>query len=96
MQTKAYSYRDFDSSISHDILIHFHSYSSSDSCSNVSSEPICFLAPFWKGIAFDPQILVAIVSIASLFCLSKSYGYVGIWVALTIYMGLRTFAGFWR
>ncbi|KAK4798114.1 hypothetical protein SAY86_030440 [Trapa natans] len=42
------------------------------------------------------QVLVALVSIASLFVLSKSNGFVGIWVALTIYMGLRTFAGFWR
>lgn len=42
------------------------------------------------------QVLVSIVSIGSLFALSKSSGFVGIWFALTIYMGLRTFAGFWR
>lgn len=42
------------------------------------------------------QILVAIVSIGSLFALSKTSGFVGIWLALTIYMSLRAFAGVWR
>ncbi|GFZ02811.1 MATE efflux family protein [Actinidia rufa] len=42
------------------------------------------------------QVLVAAVSIASLFLLSKSNGFVGIWIALTIFMGLRAFAGAWR
>ncbi|PQP96450.1 protein DETOXIFICATION 43-like [Prunus yedoensis var. nudiflora] len=28
--------------------------------------------------------------------LSKSHGFIGIWIALTIYMALRTFAGVWR
>ncbi|CAL9004047.1 unnamed protein product [Prunus brigantina] len=41
-------------------------------------------------------VLVAIASIVSLFLLSKSHGFVGIWIALTIYMALRTFAGVWR
>ncbi|RVX02856.1 Protein detoxification 43 [Vitis vinifera] len=63
---------------------------------NFGASDFAYSAYSMASIAFDPQILVAIVSIASLFCLSKSYGYVGIWVALTIYMGLRTFAGFWR
>ncbi|XP_034703301.1 protein DETOXIFICATION 43 [Vitis riparia] len=70
-----------------------------------ATQPINSLAFVFDGVNFGASdfaysaysmILVAIVSIASLFCLSKSYGYVGIWVALTIYMGLRTFAGFWR
>ncbi|KAF2293592.1 hypothetical protein GH714_003133 [Hevea brasiliensis] len=30
------------------------------------------------------------------FFLSKTGGFVGIWIALTIFMGLRTFAGVWR
>ncbi|KAF3437902.1 hypothetical protein FNV43_RR20658 [Rhamnella rubrinervis] len=41
-------------------------------------------------------VLVAIASIVSLFLLSKSEGFMGIWIALTIYMGLRTFVGAWR
>ncbi|KAK6162967.1 hypothetical protein DH2020_002808 [Rehmannia glutinosa] len=47
-------------------------------------------------IAIGIPVLVSIVSIGSLFVLSKTSGFVGIWLALTIYMGLRTFAGFWR
>ncbi|RZR73083.1 hypothetical protein BHM03_00019766 [Ensete ventricosum] len=42
------------------------------------------------------QVLVAIVSIVFLIILSSSHGFVGIWIALTIYMGLRMLAGFWR
>ncbi|KAF9665721.1 hypothetical protein SADUNF_Sadunf16G0153100 [Salix dunnii] len=41
-------------------------------------------------------VLVAIASIAAISVLSKTGGFVGIWVALTIFMGLRTFAGVWR
>ncbi|KAL6288502.1 hypothetical protein ACE6H2_006012 [Prunus campanulata] len=41
-------------------------------------------------------VLVAIASIVSLFLLSKSHGFIGIWIALTVYMVLRTFAGVWR
>lgn len=40
--------------------------------------------------------MVAIVSIFVLFILSSTNGFIGIWVALTIYMSLRAFAGFWR
>ncbi|GFY92240.1 MATE efflux family protein [Actinidia rufa] len=47
-------------------------------------------------ISIGIPVLVAAASIASLFLLSKSYGFVGIWLALTIYMGLRAFAGVWR
>lgn len=42
------------------------------------------------------QVMVAIVSIFVLFILSSTNGFIGIWVALTIYMSLRAFAGFWR
>ncbi|XP_042515541.1 protein DETOXIFICATION 42-like isoform X3 [Macadamia integrifolia] len=42
------------------------------------------------------QVLVATVSILCVLILSASHGFVGIWVALTTYMSLRTFAGFWR
>lgn len=42
------------------------------------------------------QIVVAFVSIFCIMILSSTYGFDGIWVALTIYMALRTFAGFWR
>uniref|UniRef100_A0A2N9ITD8 Protein DETOXIFICATION n=1 Tax=Fagus sylvatica TaxID=28930 RepID=A0A2N9ITD8_FAGSY len=41
-------------------------------------------------------IMVAIFSILCLFLLSSGHGFIGIWVALTIYMSLRAFAGFWR
>lgn len=42
------------------------------------------------------QVLVAIISIFCLFILSSTQGFIGIWVALAIYMSLRTLAGFWR
>ena len=45
---------------------------------------------------FFLQIMVAIISILCLFLLSSGHGFIGIWVALTIYMSLRAFAGFWR
>ncbi|KAF8010061.1 hypothetical protein BT93_J0894 [Corymbia citriodora subsp. variegata] len=70
-----------------------------------ATQPINSLAFVFDGVNFGASdfaysaysmVLVAIVSIASLFLLSKSNGFVGIWVALTIYMGLRTFAGVWR
>ncbi|KAI4323405.1 hypothetical protein L6164_023015 [Bauhinia variegata] len=41
-------------------------------------------------------VMVSIVSIASLFLLYKSEEFIGIWIALTIYMSLRMFAGVWR
>ncbi|KAL3646920.1 Protein DETOXIFICATION 43 [Castilleja foliolosa] len=70
-----------------------------------ATQPINSLAFVFDGVNFGASdfaysaysmVLVSIVSIGSLFVLSKSNGFVGIWVALTIYMGLRTFAGFWR
>ncbi|PKA50411.1 MATE efflux family protein 1 [Apostasia shenzhenica] len=42
------------------------------------------------------MVAVAAVSIPSLIFLSNSHGFIGIWIALTIYMSLRTFAGIWR
>ncbi|KAI6675845.1 hypothetical protein NL676_036641 [Syzygium grande] len=70
-----------------------------------ATQPINSLAFVFDGINFGASdfaysaysmVLVSIISIASLFLLSKSDGFVGIWVALTIYMGLRTIAGIWR
>uniref|UniRef100_A0A5B7AK41 Protein DETOXIFICATION n=1 Tax=Davidia involucrata TaxID=16924 RepID=A0A5B7AK41_DAVIN len=70
-----------------------------------ATQPINSLAFVFDGVNFGASdfaysaysmVLVAIVSIASLFLLSKTNGFVGIWFALTIYMGLRTFAGVWR
>ncbi|EEF30217.1 DNA-damage-inducible protein f, putative [Ricinus communis] len=42
------------------------------------------------------MVLVAIASIVAIFVLSKTAGFVGIWIAITIFMGLRTLAGVWR
>ncbi|KAK6162978.1 hypothetical protein DH2020_002819 [Rehmannia glutinosa] len=70
-----------------------------------ATQPINSLAFVFDGVNFGASdfaysaysmVLVSIVSIGSLFVLSKTSGFVGIWLALTIYMGLRTFAGFWR
>jgi len=44
----------------------------------------------------NSQVVVAILSIICLLILSSAGGFIGIWVALTIYMGLRAFAGFLR
>jgi len=42
------------------------------------------------------QVAVASVSIPCLVYLSAHNGFIGIWVALTIYMSLRTIASTWR
>uniref|UniRef100_A0A7N0TQ47 Protein DETOXIFICATION n=1 Tax=Kalanchoe fedtschenkoi TaxID=63787 RepID=A0A7N0TQ47_KALFE len=42
------------------------------------------------------MVVVAVCSVASLFCLSKTNGFIGLWIALAIYMALRTLAGVWR
>ncbi|KAH7512462.1 hypothetical protein FEM48_Zijuj12G0093300 [Ziziphus jujuba var. spinosa] len=42
------------------------------------------------------QVLVAIVSIWCLFVLSSTHGFVGIWIALSLYMSFRALVGFWR
>ncbi|KAK4411054.1 protein DETOXIFICATION 43 [Sesamum angolense] len=69
-----------------------------------ATQPINSLAFVFDGVNFGASdfaysaysmVLVSVASIGSLFVLSKTNGFVGIWLALTIYMGLRTFAGFW-
>ncbi|KAJ4839571.1 hypothetical protein Tsubulata_002289, partial [Turnera subulata] len=70
-----------------------------------ATQPINSLAFVFDGVNFGASdfayasysmVVVAIASIVAIFLLSKSGGYIGIWVALTIFMGLRTFAGLWR
>ncbi|PQP96447.1 protein DETOXIFICATION 43 [Prunus yedoensis var. nudiflora] len=70
-----------------------------------ATQPINSLSFVFDGVNFGASdfaysayslVLVAVASIASLFLLSKSHGFVGIWIALTIYMALRAFAGVWR
>ncbi|KAG7010268.1 Protein DETOXIFICATION 42 [Cucurbita argyrosperma subsp. argyrosperma] len=68
-------------------------------------QPINALAFVFDGVNFGASdfaysayslVLVAIISIFCLFILSATQRFIGIWVALTIYMSLRTLAGFWR
>ena len=40
--------------------------------------------------------MMAIAIITSEYLIAKYRGYLGIWHALVIYMGLRTIAGVWR
>ncbi|KAG8389001.1 hypothetical protein BUALT_Bualt02G0184000 [Buddleja alternifolia] len=70
-----------------------------------ATQPINALAFVFDGVNFGASdfaysaysmVTVAILSIIVLFILSSSNGFVGIWIALTIYMSLRAFAGFWR
>ncbi|GKV27493.1 hypothetical protein SLEP1_g36663 [Rubroshorea leprosula] len=70
-----------------------------------ATQPINTIAFVFDGINFGASdfaytaysmVLVAGVSIGSLFLLFKSNGFVGIWIALTIYITLRMFAGIWR
>ncbi|GMI75763.1 FERRIC REDUCTASE DEFECTIVE 3, MANGANESE ACCUMULATOR 1 [Hibiscus trionum] len=70
-----------------------------------ATQPINSIAFVFDGVNFGASdfaftaysmILVAGASIASVFILSKSNGFIGIWVALTIYMALRSLAGVWR
>ncbi|MFS7907424.1 putative multi antimicrobial extrusion protein [Helianthus anomalus] len=69
-----------------------------------ATQPINALAFVFDGVNFGASdfayaaysmVLVAMVSILSLF-IASSHGFVGLWVALTFYMSLRAFAGFWR
>lgn len=69
------------------------------------TQPINALAFVFDGINYGASdfaysaysmVLVAVVSIVCLCALSSTYGFIGIWIALTIYMTLRTFAGFLR
>ncbi|XP_024198794.1 protein DETOXIFICATION 42 isoform X2 [Rosa chinensis] len=70
-----------------------------------ATQPINALAFVFDGVNFGgsdfayaafSMVLVAIISILFLFILSYTNGFIGIWVALSIYMSLRAFAGFWR
>ncbi|GFP87021.1 mate efflux family protein 1 [Phtheirospermum japonicum] len=70
-----------------------------------ATQPINALAFVFDGVNFGASdfaysaysmVTVAIISIVVLLILSSSNGFVGIWIALTIYMSLRAFAGFWR
>ncbi|KAA3461407.1 MATE efflux family protein 1 [Gossypium australe] len=46
--------------------------------------------------ASDVPVLVAVMNIFCLFVLSSNNGYIGIWIALTIFMSLCVFAGLLR
>ncbi|XP_042008234.1 protein DETOXIFICATION 42-like isoform X1 [Salvia splendens] len=70
-----------------------------------ATQPINSLAFVFDGVNFGASdfaysaysmVIVAIASISALFFLSSTYGFVGIWIALTFYMSFRAFAGFWR
>ncbi|GAB2216672.1 hypothetical protein Droror1_Dr00024449, partial [Drosera rotundifolia] len=70
-----------------------------------ATQPINSLAFVFDGVNFGASdfaysacsmVAVSAVSIASIFLLSKTNGFIGIWIALTIYMALRAFAGVWR
>ncbi|KAJ7982209.1 Protein DETOXIFICATION [Quillaja saponaria] len=70
-----------------------------------ATQPINSLAFVFDGVNFGASdyaysayslVMVSIASVASLFLLYRSHGFLGIWIALTIYMVLRTFAGVWR
>lgn len=69
------------------------------------TQPINSLAFVFDGLNYGASdfaysaysmIAIAIISIACLYALSTSYGFVGIWVALSIFMSLRAIAGFSR
>ncbi|KAK8639853.1 hypothetical protein V6N13_138219 [Hibiscus sabdariffa] len=70
-----------------------------------ATQPINSIAFVFDGVNFGASdfaftaysmVLVSGASIASVFLLSKSNGFIGIWIALTIYMVLRSVAGAWR
>ncbi|KAL1300312.1 hypothetical protein HN51_045009 [Arachis hypogaea] len=70
-----------------------------------ATQPINSLAFVFDGVNYGASdfaysayslVLVSLASIATLFLLSRANGFVGIWIALAIYMGLRMFAGIWR
>ncbi|XP_017977220.1 PREDICTED: protein DETOXIFICATION 42 isoform X4 [Theobroma cacao] len=70
-----------------------------------ATQPINALAFVFDGVNYGASdfaysaysmVLVAVMSIFCLFILSSSHGYVGIWVALTIFMSLRVIAGLLR
>ncbi|KAE8702796.1 MATE efflux family protein 1 [Hibiscus syriacus] len=70
-----------------------------------ATQPINSIAFVLDGVNFGASdfaftaysmVFVAGASIAALCILSKSNGFIGIWVALTIYMALRSLASLWR
>ncbi|GLT37388.1 hypothetical protein SLA2020_117060 [Shorea laevis] len=70
-----------------------------------ATQPLNALAFVFDGVNYGASdfaysafsmVMVAIVSIICLFILSSSHSYVGIWIALCIYMILRIFAGLFR
>ncbi|KAE9584879.1 putative multi antimicrobial extrusion protein [Lupinus albus] len=70
-----------------------------------ATQPINSLAFVFDGVNYGASdfaysayslVMVSLASIASLFLLYKSKGFIGLWIALTIYMSLRMFAGLWR
>ncbi|GKV25730.1 hypothetical protein SLEP1_g35125 [Rubroshorea leprosula] len=70
-----------------------------------ATQPLNALAFVFDGVNYGASdfaysafsmVMVAIVSIICLFILSSSHSYIGIWIALCIYMTLRIFAGLFR
>ncbi|KVI00689.1 hypothetical protein Ccrd_021058 [Cynara cardunculus var. scolymus] len=69
------------------------------------TQPINSIAFVFDGVNFGgsdfaysaySMILVSIVTTGSLFGLYKAIGFIGIWLTLTIFMGLRAIVGVWR
>ncbi|XP_039070101.1 protein DETOXIFICATION 42-like [Hibiscus syriacus] len=69
------------------------------------TQPINALAFVFDGVNYgasdfaysaSSMVMVAVMSLSCLFVLASSHGYVGIWIALTIFMCLRVFAGLLR
>ncbi|GKA58919.1 DETOXIFICATION 43-like protein, partial [Tanacetum coccineum] len=69
------------------------------------TQPINSIAFVFDGVNFGAcdfaysaysMILVSILTIGSLFGLYKAAHFIGIWTALTIFMGLRAIVGIWR
>lgn len=69
------------------------------------TQPINALAFVSDGVSYGASdfayaaysmILVAIASVICIVTLTSYSGFLGIWIALSIYMSLRMFAGFWR
>ncbi|KAK7278894.1 hypothetical protein RJT34_23933 [Clitoria ternatea] len=70
-----------------------------------ATQPINALAFVFDGVNYGASdftysaysmVMVALMTIFSLYMLSSSLGFTGIWIALSIYMTLRIFAGLWR
>ncbi|XP_027366377.1 protein DETOXIFICATION 43-like isoform X2 [Abrus precatorius] len=70
-----------------------------------ATQPINSLAFVFDGVNYGASdfaysayslVLVSVVSVATEFLLYKAKHFIGIWIALTIYMTLRMLAGVWR